>query len=146
MSETGTDFRPVELLLVEDSPSDIRLITEILREQPFPIHVQVAMDGEKALEVFANGHSRPDLVILDLNIPKVHGFDVLKRCASPEMRIVVFSSSSNPEDLRRSFELGAQEFVHKPIGLDEFRQQVTQIVRNWGPPHLVNAGGTNVIA
>ena len=86
-----------------------------------------------------------DLVILDLNTPKVHGFDVLRRCNSPEMRIIVFSSSSNPEEMRRSFELRAQEFVHKPIRLDEFRQQVTQIVRNWGPPHLVNAGGTNLI-
>jgi chemotaxis family two-component system response regulator Rcp1 len=137
MHETQMGLRPLELLLVEDSASDILLITETLREQPFPINVQVATDGEKALQVFADGHFRPDLV--DLNIPKVHGFDVLKCCDLAEMRIVVFSSSSNPDDLRRSFELGAQEFVHKPIGLDEFRQQVTQIVRNWGPPHLVNA-------
>lgn len=133
------NLRPVQLLLVEDSASDILLITQTLREQPFPINVQVAVDGEQALQVLADGHFRPDLVILDLNIPKVHGFDVLRRCSSPQMRIVVFSSSSNPDDLRRSFELGAQEFVHKPIGLDEFRQQVTQIVRNWAPPHLVNA-------
>ena len=136
-------LRPVELLLVEDSASDIFIITETLRVQPFPINVQVVMDGEKALQVFADGNYRPDLVILDLNIPKVHGFDVLKRCNSPEMRIIVFSSSSNPEDMRRSFELGAQEFVHKPLGLDEFRQQVIQIVRNWAPPHLVNATGIN---
>jgi DNA-binding response OmpR family regulator len=136
-------LRPVELLLVEDSASDIFIITETLREQPFPINVQVVMDGEKALQVFADGNFRPDLVILDLNIPKVNGFDVLKRCSSPEMRIIVFSSSSNPDDLRRSFELGAQEFVHKPLGLDEFRQQVIQIVRNWAPPHLVNATGIN---
>jgi DNA-binding response OmpR family regulator len=145
MSGIATNPRPVELLLVEDSQSDILIITETLREQPFPINIQVAVDGEKALQACANGNVRPDLVILDLNIPKVHGFDVLKRCNSPEMRIIVFSSSSNPEDMRRSFELGAQEFVHKPIGLDEFRQQVTQIVRNWGPPHLVNAGGTNLM-
>src|SRR5579862_9968517 len=131
MSGTGMNLRPVQLLLVEDSESDILIITETLREQPFPINVQVATDGEKALQACANGNFRPDLEILDLNIPKVHGFDVLKRCKSTEMRIVVFSSSSNSEDMRRSFELGAQEFVHKPIGLDEFRQQVTQIVRNW---------------
>jgi CheY-like chemotaxis protein len=136
-------LRPVDLLLVEDSASDILLIKQTLREQPFPINVRVAMDGEQALQMFADGNFRPDVVILDLNIPKVHGFDVLRRCNSPEMRIVVFSSSSNPDDLRRSFELGAQEFVHKPIGLDEFREQVAQIVRNWAPPHLVNAGGMN---
>ena len=85
--------RPVQLLLVEDSASDILLITETLREMPFPINVQVAMDGEQALQVFADGKFQPDLIILDLNIPKVHGFDVLRRCSSPEMRIVVFTSS-----------------------------------------------------
>jgi DNA-binding response OmpR family regulator len=136
-------LRPVQVLLVEDSASDIFLITQTLREQPFAISVRVAMDGEQALHMFGDGNFRPDVVILDLNIPKVHGFDVLRRCTSPAMRIVVFSSSSNPDDMRRSFELGAQEFVHKPIGLDEFRQQVTQIVRNWAPAHLVNAGGMN---
>jgi DNA-binding response OmpR family regulator len=144
MSETGMNLRPVELLLVEDSKSDVLLITETLRELSFPINVQVAVDGEKALQAFADGSTRPDLVILDLNIPKVHGFDVLGRCSSPETRIVIFSSSSNPEDMRRSLELGAQEFVRKPIGLDEFRQQVTQIVRNWAPPDLVNSGGNQL--
>lgn len=137
------NLRPVELLLVEDSQSDILIIAETLREQSFPINLQVATDGERALQSCTGSKFRPDLVILDLNIPKVHGFDVLKRCRSPETRIVIFSSSSNPEDMRRSLEFGADEFVHKPIGLDEFRQQVTQIVRNWAPPHLVNAGGTN---
>jgi DNA-binding response OmpR family regulator len=143
MIGSAIGLRPVELLLVEDSASDILLITDTLRAQPFPINVQVATDGEKALRACADGNFRPDVVILDLNIPKVHGFDVLRRCSSPETRIVVFSSSSNPEDMRRSFELGADEFVHKPIGLDEFRRQVTQIVRNWAPPHLVNASGIN---
>src|SRR5215471_5345148 len=136
-------LRPVQVLLVEDSASDILLITQTFREQPFPISVRVAMDGEQALQMLADVSFRPDVVILDLNIPKVHGFEVLRRRNSPEMRIVVFSSSSNPDDLRRSFELGAQEYVHKPIGLDEFREQVTQIVRNWAPPHLVNAGRMN---
>ena len=145
MGATETSLRPIRLLLVEDSQSDILLITEILREQPFPINVQVAMDGQQALQIFAEGKFQPDLVILDLNLPKLHGFDVLRNCSSWQMPVVVFSSSSNPEDKQRSFALGAEEFVHKPIGLDEFRQQVTQIVRNWGPPHLVNASGSNVV-
>jgi DNA-binding response OmpR family regulator len=143
MSGTGTDIRPVQLLLIEDSESDIRLITDTLREQPFPIHVRVAMDGEKALQMLADADFRPDVVILDLSLPKVNGFDVLRRRNSPQTRIVVFSSSSSPEDLRRSLEFGACEFVHKPIGLDEFREQVSQIVRNWGPSHLVNVRGIN---
>ena len=143
MSGTGTTLRPVELLLVEDSQTDVIIITETLRELPFPINLQVATDGEKALQACIGNNFRPDLMVLDLNIPKVHGFDVLKRCRSPETRIVIFSSSSNPEDMRRSLEFGADEFVHKPIGLDEFCKQVTQIVRNWAPPHLVNPPGND---
>jgi len=143
MIGSASGLRPVELLLVEDSASDIFIIKDTLRELPFPVNVRIAVDGQQALKMFADENVRPDLVILDLNLPKVHGFELLQRCNLPEMRIVVFSSSSNPDDLRRSFELGAREFVHKPIGLDAFRQQVRQIVRNWAPPHLVNASGIN---
>lgn len=136
-------LRPIQLLLVEDSKSDILLITAILQEQTFPINVQVAMDGERALQILTDGKFLPDLMILDLNIPKVHGFDVLRRTNVAEMPVIVFSSSENTDDIIRAFELGAREFVHKPSGLDEFRQQVTQIVRNWAPAHLVNAGKIN---
>lgn len=110
MTDTALVLRPVELLVVEDSASDIFIIKETIRELPFPINVRVGADGEQALKMFVDGNIRPDLVILDLNIPKVHGFDVLKRCHMPETQIIVFSSSSNPEDMRRSFELGAHEF------------------------------------
>ena len=136
-------LRPIQLLLVEDSQSDILLITAILQEQTLPINVQVAMDGERALQILTDGKFLPDLMILDLNIPKVHGFDVLRRSNVAEMPVIVFSSSENTDDIIRAFELGAREFVHKPSGLNEFRQQVTQIVRNWAPPHLVNAAKIN---
>ena len=128
--------RPIELFLIEDSAGDILLIRQILLEQPFAVRVHVATDGEQALQMVAEHQVQPDLVILDLNIPKVHGFDFLRRCGLA-VPIIIFSSSSNPDDLSRSFELGAQEFVQKPIEFDAFRQQVTQMVRNWAPPQLV---------
>jgi CheY-like chemotaxis protein len=94
MIGSASGLRPVELLLVEDSASDIFIIKDTLRELPFPINVRIAVDGQQALKMFADENVRPDLVILDLNLPKVHGFELLQRCNLPEMRIVVFSSSS----------------------------------------------------
>src|SRR5579862_1427980 len=98
MSGTGMNLRPVELLLVEDSKSDIIIFTETLRELPFPINVQVATDGERALQSCSGNNFHPDLVILDLNIPKVHGLDVLKRCRSQENELL----SSVPNRIPRT--------------------------------------------
>jgi CheY-like chemotaxis protein len=70
MNKSAIGLRPVELLLVEDSASDIFIVKETLRELPFPVNVRVAVDGRQALKMFADDNFRPDLVILDLNLPK----------------------------------------------------------------------------
>jgi two-component system, OmpR family, response regulator len=75
----------------------------------------------------------PDLVILDLNIPMVSGLAVLE-CTQPEIPVVVFTSSTNPQDRQYSFDLGAKDYVQKPSDLGEFVRQVSQIVRTWGRP------------
>jgi DNA-binding response OmpR family regulator len=77
-------------------------------------------------------------VILDLNLPKPSGFTLLER-SHIDAPVVVFSSSSNPDDLLRAFELGAREFVQKPTDLVEFARQVSQIVRIWGRPNPIAA-------
>jgi CheY-like chemotaxis protein len=69
MIGSASGLRPVEFSLVEDSASDIFIIKETLRELPFPINVRVAVDGQQALKMFADDNFRPDLVILDLNLP-----------------------------------------------------------------------------
>jgi CheY-like chemotaxis protein len=84
-------LKPVELLLVEDSPGDILLISQVLRDEPIPIKIRVAVDGEQALQMLEDSQFRPDLVILDLNIPKVSGLSFLARYAL-EAPVVVFSS------------------------------------------------------
>jgi DNA-binding response OmpR family regulator len=72
-----------------------------------------------------------DVVILDLNLPKISGFSLLQRTRLT-VPVVVFSSSSNPLDRQLSLKLGAREFVQKPTDLDEYRRVVSQIVKNWG--------------
>jgi DNA-binding response OmpR family regulator len=92
----------------------------------------VAVRGALPVLALAASQFIPDLVILDLNIPKISGLSILEH--EPDVPVVVFTSSTNPEDRRCAFELGAKEYVQKPTDLGEFVRQVAQIVRNWGRP------------
>jgi CheY-like chemotaxis protein len=128
-------MKPVEVLLIEDNAGDILLIHQALAGERFPISLHVAVDGEQGVQMLAARQFDPDLVILDLNIPKVSGLSFLAQCplAAP---VVVFTSSCNPQDRLCSFELGAKEFVQKSTDLPEFVRQISRIVRHWGGPEL----------
>jgi len=93
------------------------------------------MDGEQALRMLCDTDLKPDLIILDLNIPKVPGIAILAQC-KPSAPIVVFSSSSNPVEIQRAKELGVQEFVHKPIDFEEFETVVRKMIENWAAPGI----------
>jgi len=122
--------RTTEVLLIEDSPGDVLIVRQALAGES--IRVRVALDGEQAVQIMSEGDFRADMVILDLNLPKLSGFSILQR-TRPTVPVVVFSSSSNPLDRQRSLELGAREFVQKPSDLDEYRCAVSNIVRRWVP-------------
>ena len=89
----------------------------------------MALDGEQGLQMLESSHFKPDLIILDLNIPKVFGLSFLGRYRA-EAPVVVFTVSTNPHDRRRSLELGARAYVEKPDDLDEYCRVVSNIVRN----------------
>ena len=116
---------------MEDSPTDVGLIRETLESCSFPTHLTVVEDGARALWLL-NGSLEPDLIILDLSIPRISGLELLTRHESKDIPIVVFSSSQNPEHKAQAMELGAQEYVYKPIELVEFTQAVCGIVEKWG--------------
>jgi DNA-binding response OmpR family regulator len=82
--------------------------------------------------MLAEGRFQPDLILLDLNLPKMSGSWFLAR-SKPKAPVVVFSSSSNPADIQDSTELGAKEFVQKPTDLEEYAERVSRIVREWLP-------------
>jgi DNA-binding response OmpR family regulator len=121
--------RPLEVLLVEDNPGDVLLVRQTLGREPYPINVRVAVDGEQGLQMLESSHFKPDLVILDLNIPKVFGLSFLGRYRA-EAPVVVFTVSTNPNDRQRSLELGARAYVEKPDDLDEYCRAVSNIIRN----------------
>jgi two-component system response regulator len=122
-----------QILLVEDNAGDVLMIRQIIAEHARSVKVNVAMDGEQAIRILEDRHFDPDLIILDLNIPKIPGLAVLERC-KPTAPVVVFTSSTNPAEMERAKELGAKEFAHKPIDFEEFSNVVTRMVRAWVEP------------
>ena len=127
---SGVSARAIQVLLVEDAPGDVLLISQILAKEPFPIRVHAAVDGAQAAQMVVEQQFTPDLVILDLNLPRVPGMLFLEGF-DKTVPVVVFSSSSNPADRQRAMELGAKDYVVKPTDLTEYTQLVSQIVRKW---------------
>ena len=133
-------LRPVEILLVEDSPADVRLTKEALRESKIINRLNVATDGVDALDYLRKQGryadvKRPDLILLDLNLPRKNGRQVLAEIKEdPELRripVVVITSSRAEEDVVRSYDLHANCYVNKPIDLEQFVEVVRSIENFW---------------
>ena len=132
--------RTVEILLVDDNIGDVVLTKEALKGAEFSNHVSVVRDGIEALEFlrhegkFANA-GRPDLILLDINMPRKNGCEVLQDIrADSDLRlipVVILTSSEAEDDIRRSYELGANCFVTKPADLDEMVKVVQAINHFW---------------
>jgi CheY-like chemotaxis protein len=123
--------KPIEVLLVEDNSGDILMVKQAVARERYPVSIRVAVDGQQAIDLLSQRTFEPDLVILDLAVPKVDGLTVLEQ-SRPDAPVVVFSSSTSPAEVRRSFELGARDFIPKPIDLDDYSRVVGYMVRKWG--------------
>ena len=124
----------VELLLVEDNDGDAQLIKEIVSHCSVAVRITVAEDGEKALALLADPQFKPDLIITDMNMPKVAGPELLERCNASGIPVVVFSSSRNPTDRAEALRLGAREYVEKPTDLDEYTNALWKTILKWIQP------------
>lgn len=122
---------PIELLMVDDNAAETILILYALESCARPVQFHLAKDGGEALQILSE--KRFDLVILDLNLPGLSGYDVLEQCDPQRMPVVAFSVSSNPADAERAIELGAREFIHKPDNLETYKQAVLQMIERWVP-------------
>ncbi len=127
---------PVEILLVEDKPVDVRMTKEALKDYAVANHLHVTTDGEAALDfIYQRGEyadaPRPDLVLLDLNLPKKDGREILDEVKADDnlraIPIVVLTSSDIEEDIVGSYYRHANAFVTKPIELDDFVAMVKTI-------------------
>jgi CheY-like chemotaxis protein len=133
----------IEVFLVEDNPADVLLVKVALSQVPF-LKLLVAKDGEQALKMLSSPDFRPQLIILDLNMPRVDGQTVLQQYQQKnKVPVVIFSSTHNKAEVQKALSLGAREYVQKPIGFEPYADAVRGIVKRWiaPPPVLPIAAG-----
>ena len=131
---------PAEILLIEDNPGDVELIREALQFGKVMNRISVATDGEAAM-AFLNRASgfedapHPDLILLDLNLPKKDGFEVLKEVKDhpvlSRVPVVILTSSQTDRDILKSYNLHANCFISKPVDVDEFLDTVRSTGEFW---------------
>jgi len=149
MKENPTVGRPIEILLVEDNPADVRLTVESLKEGKVCNILHVVEDGEEALAFLHKkgkyaDKPHPDIILLDINLPKKSGLEVLSEIKGDDMLkripVVVLSASKAEEDIHRSYGLHANCYISKPVDLDQFIHVIKTINNFWFsivklPPH-----------
>ena len=137
----NTEFvKPIEILLIEDNPGDIQLTKEALEDCKMINNLHVAVDGEQAIQFLLRNHPytdvpKPDLILLDLNLPKVDGREVLARIKSKDglktIPVVVLTTSKADEDILKVYELHANCYITKPMNIDNFFKVVKAIESFW---------------
>ena len=140
MESIGISAVPIEVLLVEDSPGDVRLTREAFKDAKVHINLHVASDGAAAMAFLGREgeHSnapRPDLILLDLNLPKKDGREVLAELKeSPTLKcipVVILTSSASDADIQASYQRHANCFITKPVDLEGFLKVVKSIDNFW---------------
>jgi len=132
--------RPISILLIEDNPGDVRLTREMLKECTVPNTLAAVSDGLEAISYLRrqgkyDNASRPDLILLDLNLPRMDGREVLAELKKdPELKsipVVVLTSSQAETDVLATYRLHANCYVTKPVGLSQFGHVVQSIEQFW---------------
>jgi two-component system, chemotaxis family, response regulator Rcp1 len=127
---------PIEVLLVEDNPGDVRLTREALRDAKVRNSLHVAPDGVAAMAFLRQADApRPAVILLDLNLPRMNGREVLEAVkrdpALQNIPVVVLTTSQAEQDIAESYRLGANAYVTKPVGLEQFFGVVQSIEQFW---------------
>ena len=133
---TADDSQPISVLLVEDDPGDVVLIEEAFEHNKVRNSLKIVGDGVEAMEYLrAPGSARPDLVLLDLNLPRKDGREVLSEVkADPALReipVIILTTSSAPADVALAYDRGANAFVRKPLGMDRLIEAAASIRDFW---------------
>jgi CheY-like chemotaxis protein len=129
---------PIEILLVEDNPADVRMTLEALKEARVANRLHVARDGVEAIRMLkdeSGTRPRPDLILLDLNLPRKDGREVLQEIKQDErlqhIPVVILSTSQAEQDIVQSYRLRANAFITKPVEIEQFFQAIRSIELFW---------------
>jgi len=125
----------IEVLLVEDNPSDVELTLRALQKRNLANRVVVARDGVEALQLLERAEAPPKLVLLDLKLPKLNGLEVLRRMKSDDrtrrIPVVVLTSSHEEPDVEESYRLGVNSYIVKPVDFESFASAVAEVGLYW---------------
>ena len=136
----AVEHRTIEILLVEDNPGDARLTLEALKDAKISNRIMIARDGVEALAILRRegphaGAARPDLILLDLNLPRMDGRELLREikvdAAFRRIPVVVLTTSSAEEDIISSYDLHANCYITKPVDLEQFTRVTKAIDEFW---------------
>lgn len=153
MNTINTDNRIAEILLIEDNIGDVLLTKEAFRTTHFKYNLRVAKDGEEALNILSrkgkfNKDPLPDLILLDLSLPKIDGKEVLEKIkTSNELKnipIIILSGSEAESDMTTSFDLHANSYVVKPDNFDDFKEIVASIENFWFKKQELNESNPTI--
>lgn len=132
---TNSKFNPITILIVDDNPADVRLVQEVFKEGKIYVNLKIAEDGEDATIYLRKKDELPDLVLLDLNMPKKSGHELLTEMKEDDnlkhIPVIVMTVSKAEEDILKSYNLHANAYIVKPIELDQFISAVKSIENFW---------------
>ena len=140
MNLINTKDKIAEILLIEDNAGDVLLTKEAFRHTHFKYNLRVARDGDEALKILNrqgkyNSSPMPDLILLDLNIPKIDGIEVLEKIKTnselKDIPVIILSGSQAESDMTSSYDLHANSYVIKPDNFDDFKEIIASIENYW---------------
>lgn len=142
-------INPRSILLVEDNADDEQLTIRAMRQSEVPTIIRVARDGAEAIDLLhglSADERLPDLILLDIKLPKIGGLEVLKQIRAHEktrhLPVVILTSSDEEKDILEGYAMGANSYVRKPVDFEEFTDSVKQMGLYWlGINHLSNGTG-----
>ncbi len=128
-----SNLRPIRVLVIDDNPADVRLAKECINDTGIDVDIASIDDGGKAIEFFnrlsEHPEEKPDLVLVDLNLPKRNGHEILEsiRLHDGHTKVIVYSGSKSPEDLKKAKSNGIDGYLVKPMTLEEIEATVIQL-------------------
>ena len=128
-------LRLARIFLAEDNPNDLEITRRALKRGRLGCELIVARDGEEALEMLERPEVQPHIVLLDINLPKVSGLEVLEKIRRHQccmaLPVIMLSASNRNKDVRRSYELGANSYIQKPVVFEDFVDALELLYRYW---------------